>query len=175
MLDANTAIAGSMYRSLNWSMCIVSSSELNVKSTPFWVATLNVTELSVTSWDDRVAPVRTVNSFGKRILRSLPILAPVFAYWSSYWRSIEPTKLSFWCKIARASLVMTLGVSSELAILVTYLFWVTPILSIFIRCHLVGGLWNLSARWNRLRRRWGVSGVGRPFSGVNRKRGTDLG
>ena len=88
----------------------VSSAEVKVRSTPFWVATCSVTEDSVVSCVDSVRPERTIYWFGRRILSESPILAPFLAKLSSYCRSIEPTKFSFWWRIRSASRVTEVGV-----------------------------------------------------------------
>ena len=58
---------------------MVRSTDVKFRSTPFWVATCSVTLDSVVSCADRVAPVRTVYWFGRRIFSESPILAPDFA------------------------------------------------------------------------------------------------
>ena len=84
MLAASTAIAGSSTRLLKSSSDIVSSAELKLTSTPFWVATCNGTLFSVVSCVESVFPVRTVYWFGRRMLRVSPIFAPDLANESSY-------------------------------------------------------------------------------------------
>ena len=44
-----------------------------------------------------------------------PIFAPDLAKLSSYWRSMEPMKLHFWCRMRRASGVTAVGVRIVLA------------------------------------------------------------
>lgn len=83
MLAASTDIAGCKMRSEKSSRLRVSSLELNVKSTPFWVATCSVVLVSVVSCVDRVAPVRTVYWLGRRTFRESPIFAPDLAKESS--------------------------------------------------------------------------------------------
>ena len=85
-------------------------------STPFCVATCNVTEDSTMSCVERDAPVRTVYWFGRRIFNESPIFAPLLAKLLSYCRKTVPTKFSFWCSIRKASRVTAVGVSSVLAI-----------------------------------------------------------
>ena len=65
-------------------MFIVSSLELNVKSTPICESTVSDVLVSVTSWVDSAAPVRVVNWFGRRMRRVDPIFAPSWANESSY-------------------------------------------------------------------------------------------
>src|SRR4051794_22002805 len=116
MAAASTAIDGSRMRSAKSSIDRVRSVEVKFRSTPFWVATCRLTEDSVVSWADRVAPVRTWYWFGSRIFRLSPILAPSLAKESSYSRTIEPTKFSFWCRTNSALRVTCVGVRRVLAI-----------------------------------------------------------
>ena len=79
MFAASTDMAGSRMRFEKSSRLRVKSTDVKFRSTPFCVATCRVTLDSVVSCAERVAPLRTVYWFGRRILSESPILAPVLA------------------------------------------------------------------------------------------------
>ena len=54
--------------------------------------------------------VETVYCTGTRMRSVLPILAPLLAKLSSYWRFTAPMMLHFWCRIASALAVIMLMV-----------------------------------------------------------------
>ena len=121
MEAASWLIAGSRTRLEKSSSDMVSSLDVNSRSTPCWVLTVSVTWLSSVSAVPTavmVAPFRTRYWFGRRMRRSLPILAPVLAKLSSYWRLIEPTKFSFWWRMRSDSRVIADAVSSVLGMVV---------------------------------------------------------
>src|SRR5262245_60955218 len=114
MLAASTDIAGCRMRLLKSSSDSVRSAEVKLRSTPFCVATCKVTLVSVVSWADSVAPVRTVYWFGRRIFSESPVLAPDLAKLSSYCRLIEEMNAAFWWRMRSASRVTAVGVNRVL-------------------------------------------------------------
>jgi len=56
-----------------------------------------------------------------RMLSDVPIFAPDWANWLSYWRLTDPMKDSLPCRTRSASRVMIVGVRIELAMVANFL------------------------------------------------------